>query len=258
MKGQTNMYGQMASNQDIFRPQTATGRFLLWIWDMVDISENMGRVEDWTTTISNGFSAAVHAVVFFVMTVAALALTWYFDIQSTIEGMSSVTNTVVPSLPGQVAHLATWVVLAMTFMPTFLELFTSGMAKFNIKVVQVAIIAFTLFDMVTDIPRTYQLALGMWPQIDAMGWGISHITFWLYFIGWLFFATLGFELGTVLFAYATIRFIIKTFSGEGSFQAAPRRNRMPRQKTPMAQSVRESKVSGFSVGAMDDDVIVIE
>jgi len=33
---------------------------------------------------------------------------------------------------------------------------------------------------------------------------------------------------------------------------------MPKQKTPMAQSVRESKVSGFSVGAMDDDVIVIE
>lgn len=252
MKGRTSM------NTDVFKPQTATGRFLLWLWDMVDISENMGRIEDWVFTISNGFASLLHAAVFIVLTVAAGALTWYFDLESTIQGMSGVTSVVVPSLPGQVAHLASYVILAITIMPTLLELFTSGMAKFNIKIVQVAIILFTLFDMVTDIPRSYQLAMGMWPQIQAMGWGLSHLTFWIYFMGWLFFATLGFELAFVVFGYATFIFVLKVFRGEGSFNVAPNRGRRPNH----VASPRASKNRGpatINVGAaMDDDVIIID
>src|SRR5688572_19144447 len=128
---------------------TRTGAFLAWVWDMVDISENMGRIEDWTFTISNGLAAAIHAVVFLVLSAAALALTWYFDLESTIEGMRGVTSVVVPSLPVQVARFTWYVTLAITLMPTFLEIFTGGLAKFNVKIIQVAIILFTLFDMVT-------------------------------------------------------------------------------------------------------------
>lgn len=253
MKGRTSM------NTDIFRPTTATGKFLLWLWDMIDISENMGRIEDWVFTISNGFSSALHLGVFAVLAVAAGALTWYFDLESTIIGMSGVTNVVVPSLPGQVTHLASYVILAITLMPTLLELFTSGMAKFNIKIVQIAIILFTLFDMVTDIPRSYQLAMGMWPQIQAMGWGVSHLTFWSYFLGWLFFATLGFELGFVIFAYASLLFFLKTFRGEGSFNYAPKRGKVPsRSRGPATRTTTNiGGMSGIDGMTSDDDVVII-
>lgn len=246
------------SSEAMFYPRTATGRFLLWVWDMVDISENMGRIEDWTFTISNGLAALVHAAVFIILTTAAAALTWYFDLESTIAGMSSLTSAIIPTLPGQVAHLAGYVILAFTIMPTLLEIFTAGMAKQNVKIIQIAIIGFTLFDMVTDIPRAYQLSMGMWPQIQAMGWGLSSLTFWLYFLGWLFFATLGFELLMVVFGYATFIFLTKTVRGEGSFNVAPKRGRNPARSRSRGPATRTTEHLGGMGGAMDDDVIIIE
>lgn len=247
-------------NTDIFHPQTATGRFLLWMWDMIDISENMGRIEDWTMTISNGGSALVHLGVFLFLSAAAGALTWFFDIESTIQGMSGITNVVIPSLPGQIAHLSWYVILALTLMPTFLEIFTAGMAKYNIKIIQLSIIAFTLFDMITDIPRAYQRALEMWPQIEVMGWGLSHIVYWTYFIFWLFFSTLGFEVGFVVFLYASWIFFWKTIRGEGSYNVASNRMRTPayrQQSSRRPTAARQARRSPPVEAVVDDNVIDI-
>jgi hypothetical protein len=226
-------------NTEVFHPTTRTGKALLWLWDMIDISENIERSEAWITSVGNGLQALLHTGVFLVLTIVFAALTWFFDLESTIVGLNSITSLVIPSLPKQVATFSTWIIVAFTLAPTVLELFTAGIAKQNVKIVQIGIIGFTLFDMITDIPRAYALALQMWPQIELMGWGLAHITFWAYFILWLGFATIGFELMTVLFGYALVCFTLKIFKGEGSIKL-PRRS----------MSNRTSKAS-------DDKIVII-
>ncbi len=205
-------------NAEVFHPTTRTGKFLLFMWDMIDISENMERAEKAIKSVPNGIPSIMSALAFFALTLVFGTLAWYFDIQSTIKGLDSITQLVVPSLPKQTENVTAWFIVAFTLAPTLLEIFTAGFAKANIRIVQVAIIGFTLFDAITDIPRAYALALQMWPQIELMGFGLSFITYWLYFLLWLFFATLGFELMFIIFGYATICFAVKIVKGEGSIK----------------------------------------
>ena len=236
----------------MFHPQTRTGQVLAWAWDMIDISDNIARAQDWIETIDNGLFSLLLFGVFATLTAFGAALTWFFDIQSTIEGMSGLTNQVIPNLPTQTAHITWYVIAAFTLAPTFLELFTAGMAKQDVKIVQVAIIAFTLFDLVTDIPRSYNLSMGMWPQIQAMGWGLGHITFWAYFLLWLGFATLGFELLTVIFGYAALVFALKFFKGRNDF--APRKRRSTPAPRPRAYNRKPSTKT--TVNLNPEDVII--
>lgn len=237
----------------MFHPQTRTGQILAWAWDMIDISDNIARAQDWIETIDNGLMSLLLFGVFVLLTIFGAALTWFFDIQSTIEGMSGLTNQVIPNLPTQTAHLTWWVVVAFTCAPTFLELFTAGMAKQDVKIIQVAIIAFTLFDLVTDIPRSYSLAMGMWPQIQAMGWGLGHATFWVYFLLWLGFATLGFELLTVIFGYAALVFGLKFFKSRDDI--LPRRRRATPAPRPRSYN-RKANTRTTSHLDPDDSVIM--
>lgn len=223
---------------------TRTGKLLWYLWDMVDITENMKRVKDYVLEVDNGFDALWHSLVFALLSLATFAGAWYFDIQSTIEGMKSFTDLVVPSLPGQSARLTWWIIAAITALPTLLELFSGGIAKKNVKIVQLAIIGFTLFDAVTDIPRVYGFTLQLWPQIQLLGWGIDWVVFYGYFIVTLFFATLGIEVLAVLFGYLTVSFIWKAFHGEGSYNIGKRR--------PVVQTMRSN---GNVV--KDDDVIIL-
>ena len=235
--------------------KTMTQSFLWYLWDMVDISENMHRTDNYIGAQNNGLSAAIHAIIFLGATIAAAAAVWYFDIQSTLTGLSSVTDMIIPTLPEKIAHLSWWVILAFTVLPTILELFTAGVAKEDVKIMQLAIIGFTLFDAVTDIPRAYAFSLQLWPQIQLMGWGIDWIIFYIYFIMILFFATLGLEVLMCLFGYMTVCFAWKVFNGPGSYTVhTPRR--MPQRKTPVMRPSPVAATAG--VASSEPEVIIID
>jgi len=219
MKGQNTM-----SNAQVFQPKTATGRALLFLWDMVDISLNLHRTERWVRTVDNGLTSLLHAVGMAMLFIVSLSLAWYFDIESTIVGLTTIRNFVIPSIPEQAARITGIVIFSLTIAPTLMELLTAGIAKEDVKIIQIGIIAFTLFDLVTDIPRTYGFAMSLWPQFELLSWGISHISFWIFFFIALLFGTLGYELATVLFAYATIAFVLKSI-GVQATQQVPRLNK---------------------------------
>lgn len=223
---------------------TRTGKLLWYLWDMVDITENMKRVKEYIIEVDNGFDALWHSLVFALLSLATFAGAWYFDIESTIIGMKSFTDLVVPSLPGQSARLTWWIIAAITALPTLLELFSGGIAKKNVKIVQLAIIGFTLFDAVTDIPRVYGFTLQLWPQIQLLGWGVDWFVFYAYFIVTLFFATLGIEVLAVLFGYLTVSFIWKIFHGDGSYNIRGRK------------STTQTIISNGSK-SKDDEIIIV-
>jgi len=204
--------------------------FLWYLWDMIDISENMHRSDRFISKQRNGIPAAWHALAYGIMSVALLAAVWYFDIQSTLVGLSSLTDVIIPTLPKQAAQMTWYIIAAFTVLPTLLELFSGGIAKEDVKIVQLAVIGFTLFDAVTDIPRAYQFTLSLWPQIQLLGWGIDWLVFWVFFLVILFFATLGLEILLCLFVYLTFSFTWKIFNGEGAYIPRPRvTNSMPRR-----------------------------
>lgn len=200
----------MSMNMQTFQPRTTTGKLLLYLWDMIDISENLRRVERWVRGVDNGLTSLFHAAGMLGLFLVAVTLAWTFDIKSTLNGLATVREFVIPSLPEQVLRFTTIVVVALTFAPTLMELLTAGMAKENIKIIQIAIIGFTFFDLVTDIPVTYSFAMALWPNFELLAWGVSHVSFWIFFFVALLFSTLGFELASVLFGYALIAFIFKS------------------------------------------------
>jgi hypothetical protein len=183
-------------------------------------------VLEWTETISNGLASRLNVVVFAILTVCALTLTWYFDLQSTMVGMGNLTTRIVPELPTQVATYSAMVIVAFTLMPTLLEIFTAGLARFNVKIVQIMIIGMTLFDILTDMPRAYELTMGFWPQIQQTGI-FSPIIFWFVYLIVQLLATIGFELGAVVFGYATLIFIAKSTKSSSS----PTQVHAPRSRT---------------------------
>ena len=197
-------------------------KFLWYLWDMIDISENMHRSDRFISRQRNGIPSLWHAVAYGTITLALLAAVWYFDIQSTLVGLGSLTDVIIPTLPAQTAKITWYIIAAFTVLPTLLELFSGGIAKEDVKIVQLAVIGFTLFDAVTDIPRAYQFAMSLWPQIQLLGWGVDFLVFWVFFLVIIFFATIGLEILLCIFLYLSFSFSWKIFHGEGAY--VPRRS----------------------------------
>ncbi len=203
----------MGNNSTLFQPTTKTGKFLWHLWDAVDISENLHRAERWVRRTPNGLNSTLNMIGMIVLFCVATWFAWFWDIKSTLNQLSEVTDMMVPSLPSQIAHISWILIFFLTIAPTLMEIFTAGLAKENIKVVQLLIIGFTLFDLVTDIPLAYGFIASKWPTFALMPWGISHFVFWVVFALWLALCTLGFELAVVVFGYAALSFALKAVTG---------------------------------------------
>lgn len=191
----------------------AVQKGLVWFWDMIDISDNMRRVEMAARKHNNGLTAWANFGAMLVMTVVALALAWKFDFESTLIGMSSLQDTVLEGLPSSVLKFSYFIILALTIAPTIVELFTGAFARADVKIMQVYVIAFTIFDLITDIPRVTMFINQHQSSVDLLG-VFSGIGYWIFFILWLFLATIGFELGLVLTGYLAIIYFFKGLAGD--------------------------------------------
>ncbi len=204
------------ANSILFQPKTKIGKILLAFWDTIDISENLHKVSRSIAKTPNGLNSAIHLPAMLLGIAFFGSFAWFFDFQSTIIGMQTFKELVVPSLPEQAAKLTGLIILSLSLGPTVIELFTAGMAKENVKMVQLTIIGMSLFDLITDIPRAYAFSLQLWPQLDLLPWYLSYVSFYAFFFFWLFMSTFGFEVLLVIFVFGFLGYAWKWFDDDGS------------------------------------------
>lgn len=219
------------------------GRKLVWLWELIDISDNIRKAELEARRVGNGWiTSGMHLVAYAFLTMITLALAWHFDFESTLVGMSNLQNQILPGLPSSVAKFSYWLALGFTIAPTLIEIFTAAYAKAEIKIMQLVVVGFTAFDMVTDIPRAKAFTDSLDAHFAQMGI-LSGLAYWAFFIFWLFFSTIGFELLMIIFAYLTLLFIPKTLANPSIGAASIPKgngNAQPKQatvKTSVAPSV---------------------
>lgn len=193
--------------------QTALQKKLLWFWDMIDISENIKRAERTARGHSNGLGAWMNAVAMAILTIVAFSLAYKFDFESTFIGMSTLRSVVLTDLPASVLKFSTWIIIALTIAPTVIELFTAAYAKADVKIMQIYIMGFTGFDLITDIPRALTFTNQLQANFDQLG-AFSGLAYWAFFIVWLFLSTIGFELGLMITGYLTAVYLIKAIAGD--------------------------------------------
>lgn len=199
---------------------TAIQKKLIWFWDCIDISENIKRAEATARRHPNGLHAWMMVVAMTVMTVITFALAWKFDFESTLIGMTTLRDTVLEGLPASVMKFSIYIAFALTLAPTFIELFTASFAKADIKIIQVLIIAFTGFDLITDIPRAMTFTNQLQANFDQLGPLFGWVGYWVFFLFWLFLSTIGFELVMIIFAFLAIVYFIKALAGDEVYGSA--------------------------------------
>jgi hypothetical protein len=90
----------------------------------------------------------------------------------------------------------------------------------------VYVVAFTIFDLITDIPRVTMFVNEHQASVDLLG-PLSFVGYWVFFVLWLFLATIGFELGLVLTGYLAIIYFFKGLAGDEPVRGGGGSSRMP-------------------------------
>lgn len=180
------------------------------LWSLMDISDNLRRADEEITKIGNDLlTCTIHFVAYFMLTVVTGVLAWHFDLESTIIGISTLQNAIIPNLPSSAQEFSLFISVGFSIAPTLIELFTTFLARAQIKILQMFVVGLTAFDMVTDIPRAISFVNSLNDHFAQLGWAFGGATKWIFFLFWLFLCTIGFELAFVIFAFSTIVFFFK-------------------------------------------------
>lgn len=183
---------------------------LEWLWSLMDISENLAAADKTAAKVGNDLiTSGIHFAAFLMLSVVTGALAWHFDFESTIVGVSTLQNAVLPGLPSSAQQFSTFIAFGFGIAPTLIEIFTAAFARAQIKILQIFVVGLTAFDMVTDIPRALSFTNSLNKHFDTLGPLIGGFAHWVFFILWLFLSTIGFELGFIIFIFLTIIFFFK-------------------------------------------------
>lgn len=183
------------------------------IWNSLDLSENLGRCLSVVRRM-NGLQAVFMAGMVLLMMLASGALAWTFDITTTLNATDSVISAVTNSMPYQVENYIKGIVLSITLAPTLFELGGSAFAKEGSTPFQGAVIALSVFDMVTDAPAVTSFLIAQWSFFEKFGI-LSHIVFAASWILWLVAASFFFEMVTICLFVSLIGLLLRSFGGKG-------------------------------------------
>ena len=180
-------------------------------WGYIDLSDNLQRALSSIRGI-RGINALLLAAALGFISYGLFWLVWYFDIGATLDWTSQAIAVIAPSIPPGMAPYAGALVLAITLLPTLIELFTARFARDGIVVASGLVFAFSLFDMITDWPRVvvfFDAYAGAFARLGILRWPAFYIIRLL----WLFMASFGFELLFILFAVTALALLLQTRSG---------------------------------------------
>jgi cellulose synthase/poly-beta-1,6-N-acetylglucosamine synthase-like glycosyltransferase len=132
------------------------------------------------------------------LTVVCAAASWYFDLDSTAHTLAPQFAKVLkatdwdPTMIGYVASLA-------TLLPTFIAFVSGGLSKQQHRWAQMLLYAVLVFDCFTDWPHVVEFCQDSRPE-----GGINLILWYVWRIGMLGMAVMGWEMLTVTFALMTL------------------------------------------------------
>lgn len=189
-------------------------KYLVEFWNAIDISENMNRAKPTIRGVDKGVFSWVFIAAFIFLAIGTGSLAYFFDIRSTWDATENFRVLVQADLPELAGTLLALVVLALTLMPTLMEIFTAALAKAQIKVMQLSIVGLCIFDAVTDMPRVTLLLSAYNDYFNQLPIVIKEVVYASAYIAFLFLATFGFELMTVLFVYCAVWLIAREVWGK--------------------------------------------
>lgn len=181
-----------------------------WFLDSIDLSANIERGLAAVRGI-RGLTALILAGALALICLALVPLVWYFDIDATLMASDAALNTIMPTLPVEVAGMVAFITLGLTLLPTLVELFGARFAAANIRVAAALVYLFSAFDMLTDWPRVVEFCGAFRNRFDGMG-ALAGLGFWLFRLLFLFLASFGFELLLVVFAVCALALLLNGMS----------------------------------------------
>jgi hypothetical protein len=165
------------------------------------LSENLERALGVVRGLT-GLPALVLACALTVVCIGLAPLVWYLDLDSTLQWTDTIITIVVPTIPAEFAAWVSVISLALTLLPSAIELFT---ARFAVRIPAAAslVYTFSLIDMVTDYPRVRTLLAGYQPAFESLGL-LATPAYWLAHPLLLFLASFGFELLLIVFSVTAL------------------------------------------------------
>lgn len=225
--------------------------WLYKFFDSIDIGRNMSEVEEDVIEGPSGSGALLYAFAYFVVAAVTGTLAYVFDLKSTWDGMNALTTFIIPQLPESQVHLTQWLGIIFTIAPTFTQAFSAGLAKRKVPLVKWLVVGFTMFDIVTDIPRAMAWTLTLQPQFNQLG-----LLAWFgqtaFFIVWLFLSTIGFELLFVIFFWGALLYAGKFLGIE---KASKIYSKLPRFNTNNQSNKQKSNNTSNSPAVNIQDLI---
>lgn len=179
--------------------------------NMIDLSLNIQRALHAIRGISSGV-AAIMIVGLTLVAAGIFPFMWYFDIDSTLDYAAPLIQHILPTLPVHSVTVGCYIVLAITLLPTVVELLLPRLGA-TIQAIAFAVFSFIAIDTLTDWPRvvttmeTYKPEFEQYGIVGVILWYPSHVVL-------LLFATLLFELIFVICVVLIIVLIIRIAVGE--------------------------------------------
>lgn len=183
-------------------------RLLYSFWNLIDISDNINRA----IKVVSGIRGTAATVMLLALVVLDYNLFWlmlYFDLGATAEWSQKASELILPVLPQDLIKYTSYLVVALTLLPTLAEMFSAAFARAGIIFAQGLIFSMTLFDAITDWPRVVTFCEVFRPIFAEMG-QLSGFILIAFRTTWLFMATFGFEMLFVVFAVCLPRLFINT------------------------------------------------
>ncbi len=163
--------------------------------ELIDLSINIQRGMQAIKGVRGGV-AAIMTVGLTILGCGLAPLVWFFDISATLDYADPLVRELLPTLPDSTIAYTSFFILALTVMPTVVELL---MPRIGAQVPGAAffVFLFCVIDGITDYPRVAQTLTVYAPHFIQLGW-IGQILWWLLHPVLLLFATFLFELLFVL------------------------------------------------------------
>jgi hypothetical protein len=174
--------------------------------ELIDLSLNLQRGMQAIRGVRGGV-AALMAVGLTILACGLAPLVWFFDLSATLDYADPLIRELLPTLPEVVVGSTSFLVLALTLMPTIVELL---LPRIGTKVPGAAffVFLFCVIDGITDYPRVaqtlavYQAHFTPWGWAGWVLWAVLHPVL-------LLFATFLLELLFVLCVVLILALIVQ-------------------------------------------------
>jgi hypothetical protein len=175
-----------------------------WLFDMLDLSDNLRR--GWLAVRNvYGWPALVMGGALAVICYALVPAILYFDVLATYDWTEKAAVYLMPTYEATgLAAYAGYTVVALTLLPTLVELFTARFAQAGIRFAGWLVFSFCLFDAITDYPRVAEFTNAYRPAFDALPGLVGWFAFWALRMGLLIMASFGFEALFIVFAVCAV------------------------------------------------------